>query len=163
MINEEISNQMSGKLNEIKTSLNSQIQDAISTAIAEKVLPSIQKTLEAQGRVNYTMVDRGSSGLQDSPRATNFTMEDRRSSGLQRNSEVENSQKTWENRPRKCFMQENKRQMSRQSSVDSYSCEQNRDMVTGANPTPHITFTSSKPDDTSNGRSFPLCFSFSHS
>ena len=32
MINEEISNQMSRKLNEIKTNLNSQIQDAISTA-----------------------------------------------------------------------------------------------------------------------------------
>ena len=158
MINKEISNQMPRKLNEIKASLNSQIQDAISTAIAEKVLPSIQNTLEAQG--SYTMVDRGSSGLQDSPRATNFTMADRRSTGLQRNSEVENSQKTGENRLSKCFMQENNRHVSRQRSVDSYSCEQNRDMVTGANPTPHITFTSSKPDDTSNCRSFPLCFSF---
>ena len=33
MINEEISNQMSRKLNEIKSSLNIQIQDAISSAI----------------------------------------------------------------------------------------------------------------------------------
>ena len=36
MISEEIPNQMSGKLNEIKSSLNSQIQDAITTAITEK-------------------------------------------------------------------------------------------------------------------------------
>ena len=127
---EEISNQMSRKLNEIKTGSNSQIQDSISTAIAEKVLPSVQNTLETQGRVNCTMVDRGSNGLQDSPRATNFTMADRRSSGLQRNSEVEDTQKTWENRPRKCFTQENSRQMSRQSSIDSYSSEQNCDTGT---------------------------------
>ena len=37
MISEEISNQMSRKLNEIKTSLNFQIQDAINNAIIEKV------------------------------------------------------------------------------------------------------------------------------
>ena len=48
MINEEISDQMSRKFNEIKSSLKSQIQDAITTAIAEKVLPSIQNTLDIQ-------------------------------------------------------------------------------------------------------------------
>ena len=83
MISEEISNQMSRQLNEIKPSLHSKIQDAISTAIAEQVLSSIQSTIEAQGRVNCTVVDQGSNGLQDSPRATNFSMEDRRFSGLQ--------------------------------------------------------------------------------
>ena len=57
IISNEISNQMSRKLNEIKTSLNFQIQDPISNAITEKLLPSIQKTLEAQGRGNYTMVN----------------------------------------------------------------------------------------------------------
>ena len=41
LINEEISNQMSRRLNEIKTSLDSQIQNAITTAIVETVLPSI--------------------------------------------------------------------------------------------------------------------------
>ena len=49
MINEEISNQMYRRLNEIKTSLNSQIQNAISVAIAYTVLPSIQNVLEMQG------------------------------------------------------------------------------------------------------------------
>ena len=35
-------------------------------------------------------------------------------------------------------MQENNRLTSRQSSVDSVNSEQNHDMVTGANPTPHM-------------------------
>ena len=43
MISEEIPNQMSRNLNEIKTSLNFQIHDEISNAITEKILPSIQK------------------------------------------------------------------------------------------------------------------------
>ena len=62
MISEEISNQMSRKLNEIKNSLSFLIQDAISSAITEKILLSIQNTLETQGRVNYTMMDPGSVG-----------------------------------------------------------------------------------------------------
>ena len=65
-------------------------------------------------------------------------MGDQRSSGLQRSPEAENAQKTWENRPRKGFMQENSRQMSRQSSIDSYNSKPNRGMVTGANPTTHM-------------------------
>ena len=42
---DEISNQMSRRLNEIRSILNSQLQDAITTAITDKVLPSIQNTL----------------------------------------------------------------------------------------------------------------------
>ena len=57
-------------------------------------LPSIQNTLDMQGRANFTVVDRGSSGLHVGPRAANFTEEDRMSSGLQRNPEAENAQKT---------------------------------------------------------------------
>ena len=93
----------------------------------EKILPSIQNTLEAQGRMNYTLVDRESNRLQDGPKAAIFTTRDRRSSGLQRNSEAETAQKSWENCLRKCFMHQNSRQMSRQSSVDSYTSKQNRD------------------------------------
>ena len=81
MINEEISNQMSRKLNKIKNSLNIQIQDAISSAITEKILPSFQNTLEMQDRVNHTVVDRESIGLHDSSKSANFTTGDRRSSG----------------------------------------------------------------------------------
>ena len=45
MINEVFSNQMSRRLNEIKASLNSQIQNAITVAIADNVLPSIDQIL----------------------------------------------------------------------------------------------------------------------
>ena len=138
LINEEISNQVTRKLNEIKTSLNSQIQDAITVAITRTVLPSIQNTLETQVRSNFTVVDRGSNGPHPSPMPTDSTIKDRRSSGLHRNPEVGNSQKTWENRPRTCFAQENSRLRSRESSTVSMNSEQNRDMVTGANPTPHM-------------------------
>ena len=108
LINEEISNQMSRKLIEIKTSLNSQIQEAITDAITSTVLPSIQNALEMQGRPNFTITDQ-------------------RSSGLQRNAEVGNSQKTKENRHKTCFTQENSRLRSRESSTDSNNSEQIRD------------------------------------
>ena len=98
MISEEISNQMSRKLNEIISSLNSQIQDP----------SSIQNTISMQGR-------------------SNFTVEHGRSSGLQRSPGAVNPPKTWENHPKLGFTRENRRQLSRQSSVDSYSSEQNLD------------------------------------
>ena len=127
LINEEISNQMSRKLNEVKTSLNSQIQEAVTAAITNTVLPAIQNTLEMQGRSNFTIVDRASNGLHPSPRSANLPKKDRRSSGLQRNTEVGNSQKTWENHSRTCFTQENNRLRSRESSIESNNSEQNRD------------------------------------
>ena len=130
LINEEISNRMSRKLTEIKTSLNSQIQEAITDAITSTVLPSIQNALEMQGRPNFTMVDRRSDGLHLSPRSTEFTITVQRSSGLQRNAEVENSQKTKENRHKTCFTQENSRLRSRESSTDSNNSEQIRDTRT---------------------------------
>ena len=103
LINEKISNQMSRRLNEIKTSLDSQIQNDIITAIVETVLPSIQNTLDLQGRAIFTVVDLESGGLQVSPRAANFTVVDRRSCGQQRNPEAENAQKTWKESSQKVF------------------------------------------------------------
>ena len=73
---------MSRKLNEIKSSLSSQIKDAIFTAIAEKVHPSIKNTSDMQG-----------SGL--------FTAMDRRSSGLHWSLEDQNAQRTWESPPKR--------------------------------------------------------------
>ena len=76
---------MARNLNEIKSSLNSQIQDAVTTAVAEKVLTTIQNILDMQGRGNFTVVDRSSSCLQRSPGAAK-------------------SQKTWENHPNRAFV-----------------------------------------------------------
>ena len=62
---------MSRKLSEIESNLNSQIQDANTTAHVEKVLPPIRITLDTQGRSHFTVVDRRSSGQQGSPGAVN--------------------------------------------------------------------------------------------
>ena len=129
---------MSRRLNEIKSSLNSQIQNAISVAIVDTVLPSIQNTLEMQGRTNFAMVDRESNGLHPNPKAGNFTKEDQRSNGLQWNSGAENPLKTWGNCPKMGFTLESNRLRSRESSVESCANEQNRDMVTGANSNPRM-------------------------
>ena len=127
MISNEVSSQVTRRLNETKDSFYFQIQNANATAITEKVLPFVQNTLGTQGRSNFTIVDLGSDGLQEGPRTNNFTMVDLRSSRLQRNPEVENSQKTWANRPKTCSAQENRRHLSGGSPVESDVGEQNRD------------------------------------
>ena len=48
MISVVIENQVTRRLNDIKSSLNSQIQDAIETAITDKILPCIQNALECR-------------------------------------------------------------------------------------------------------------------
>ena len=55
------------ELNDIKCGLNSQIQDAINTAIAENNPPSIQNTLDTQRRANSGMMDQRSSERYRSP------------------------------------------------------------------------------------------------
>ena len=94
MISEEISNQMSRKLNEIRNSLNSQIQEAINCVMTDTVIPSIQNTLGTHGNVNYIAMDQTSVGPHKSPSSTNFVSRDHKSSGPQWNSEVGNAQKS---------------------------------------------------------------------
>ena len=129
MISEKLSSQMSRKLDEIKNSLNFQIQDAINNAITEKVLPSIQNTLEKQGRLGLTVVDRGSNELHPSLRTANSTIEDLKSSERHRNPEAENVLRSWEKRSKTFPNQLNCRQRSRDSSVESFDGEQNHDMI----------------------------------
>ena len=164
LINEEISNQMSRRLNEIKSSLNSQIQNAISVAIADTVLPSIQNTLEMQGRTNFAMVDRESNGLHPNPKAGNFTKEDQRSNGLQWNLGAENPLKTWGNRPKMGFTHESNRLRSRESSVESCANEQNRDtdrkMVEYAIPVRMLPETQNSLETVPNNFSALFCSIF---
>ena len=56
MINCETSSQMSRKPDEMNATLTFQILQAISSAIAQKVLPRLQSSLGSQemGRVGYT-------------------------------------------------------------------------------------------------------------
>ena len=76
MESEEVSSQVSRRLNDIKDGLNFQIKDAITMAIAKKVLPSIQKTIDTQCRDNFIVVDPESDGLQENPYTNNFTVVD---------------------------------------------------------------------------------------
>ena len=126
MINEEISNQMSRRLNEIKASLNFSYKTQIQQQSLIQYFLLFKIRWKCRG-INFTNLDRGSVGPHPGPRTENSTMEDQRSCGLQRNPEAENAQKRWENRPERCFTQENSRQMSRDSSVDSYNSLQNGD------------------------------------
>ena len=130
IIGDETASQITRKFNAIRSSLNLQIQEAIYTAITERVLPSIENDIVAHGRANLTLDDQRASGLQESPRAPNLTMADHRSGGLQRNSEVVNPKKTKENLLKIGFSRANQREISRDSSVDSYTSEQNRDSFT---------------------------------
>ena len=138
LINDEISSQLSRNLNEIKTSLNSQIQNAILAATTNTVLPSIQNTLNMQGEPNFTIVDPRSNEPHQGLKAASSASKDLRSSERQRNPGAEITQETWGKRYKTSPVEGDHRHMSRDSSVDSYNSEQNHDMVTGANPTPHI-------------------------
>ena len=97
LINDEISSQLSRKLNEIKTSLNSQIQNAISAVITNTVLTSIQNTLNMQGEPNFNIVDPRSNEPHQGLKAACSISKDLRSSERQRNPETEITQETWGN------------------------------------------------------------------
>ena len=127
LINDEICSHLSRKLNEIKTNLNSQIQNAISTAITNTVLPSIQNTLNMQGEPNFNIVDPRSNEPHQGLKAACSVSKNLRSSERQRNPEAEIAQETWGNRSKTSPVEGNHRHRSRDSSVDSYNSEQNHD------------------------------------
>ena len=63
LINEELSTQISRKLNEKKRGLDSQILAAINTAITEKVLPGLQESLDTRKSGLTAKMDHQSAGL----------------------------------------------------------------------------------------------------
>ena len=128
LINDEISSQLGRKLNEIKTSLNSQIQNAISAVITNTVLPSIQNTFNMQGEPNFTIVDPRSNEPHQGLKAASSASKDQRSSERQRNSGAEITQETWGKRSKAPPVEGNHRHMSRDSSIESYASEQSRDI-----------------------------------
>ena len=119
LISEEKSYQMNRKIDELKRNLDTQITESINSAIHDSILPSIQNSLSGQN-----------SGL-----GTNV---DSRSSRLSRNTEGKKHQSVWENT--KCRVQSNSNNhpQSRDCSLSSLDCRDDNDMVTGANPTPHM-------------------------
>ena len=62
-VSSEISSQMSRKLEEMQTNLNSQILDAINAVIERKVLPSIKNAVKNRNLAKNTNLDLRSDGL----------------------------------------------------------------------------------------------------
>ena len=118
-IADEISQQMSRKLDELKRNLNTQITESINSAIHDSILPSIQNSLSGQN-----------SGLE--------TNVDSRSSRLSRNTEGRKHQSAWGKTQNREHSIPNDHLDSRDNSLSSLDCENERDMVTGANPTPRM-------------------------
>ena len=116
---DEITQQMTRKIDELKRDLNTQITDSINSVIHDSILPSIQKSLSGQ-----------TSGLE-----TNVYS---RSSRLSRNTEGRKNQSAWGNtQSRKQTIPINHSD-SRDNSLSSLDCRGDHDMVTGANPTPRL-------------------------
>ena len=67
LINNEITSQVTRKLDEIRSDLNSQILEVINSANTEKVFPSIQNVLGVQNPESDAIRDSQSGGLNRSP------------------------------------------------------------------------------------------------
>ena len=137
-INSEISSQMSRKLDEMKSDLNLQIMDAINSAIQEKVLPSIENTLNSVKTTQNTKWDLRSDGRHSGLVGQSASNSDPRSSGRHQSAQAPLDLKSSGNRPKSSLKESNLYNRSRDSSVDSIESDVGYDMVTGAKLTPHI-------------------------
>ena len=81
LINNQITTQVTRKLDEVREDLNTQILEVINWAIAEKVLPSIQNALGVQNVGLNANGDHLSGGLNRSPE-DHYSHMDHRSRGL---------------------------------------------------------------------------------
>ena len=107
-ITDEITQQMSRKLDELIRNLNTQITESINSAIHDSIIPSLQNSLSGQN-----------SGL-----GTNV---DSRSSRLSRNTEGRKHQYVWGNPQNRIDAIPNDHPHSRESSLNSLDCRENRD------------------------------------
>ena len=148
LIKDEISSQLSRKLNEIKTSLNSQIQNAILAAITDTVLPSIQNTLSKQGEPNFTIVDPRCNEPHQGSKAASSASKNLRSSEQQRNPGAEITQETWGKRSKTSPVEENHRHMSRDRPL--HTQHSNNDEPQDKGPQVPETTTSNTPSDPIN-------------
>ena len=108
LITDEITQQMSRKLDELKRNLNSEITESINSAIHDTILPSIRNSLSGQN-----------SGL-----GTNV---DSRSSRLSRNTEGNKHQSAWGNTHSRVHTIPNYNPHSRDSSLNSLDCRNDHD------------------------------------
>ena len=117
-INFETSSQMSRKLEETKSDLNSHIVDLINSALAEKVIPSIKSAIEGQNSAKTTNLDLRLDGPLPSNFAQVRTQRDVRSNGLNHEKSRQVAQDAQKDCPRLVATGSNRIHHRRENSVD---------------------------------------------
>ena len=139
-ISSEISLEMSRKVKEMQTSLNSQIIDVINFAIETRVLPSIENAVGRQNSAQNKNLDLRSDGLhQDSPAREN-PQKDLRSNRPHPENVSKSTQDAQKEFPRLISVKSSQTNHYGENSEDSQQSDEafGYDMVTGANHTPQL-------------------------
>ena len=124
LINSEISFQMSRKLKELKSDLNSHISDVINSALEERVLPSIKNALETKNSAKNANLDLRSDG----PHPSNFSQvrsqRDLRSYGPHPENVSQRAQDAENDFPRLVTMSSNRTNHCRRNSTVSNNSDE---------------------------------------
>ena len=153
MINSEISSQMSRKIEEMKSDLNSHILEVNNSAIEERILPSIENVIASSREVKNTKWDLRSDGRHPDRNIQTTQNSDIESHGRQKNKFCQQVQGSGENFPKLFTTSSNQNIHRRQNLVDfEQSDDDGYDMVTGANLTPHLVpeFLTGRPMQSRN-------------
>ena len=118
-ISSEISSQMSRKFEELQSILNSQILDAINTAIETRVLPSIKNIVGRQNSTKNANLDLRSDGLHHSNAAQENSQKDIRSNRLHPENAGKSAQDAQNEFPRLVSIKSSQINHCREDSVDS--------------------------------------------
>ena len=160
-INSEISSQMSRKLEEKKTDLNSHFLNAIDSAIEKKVIPSIRNALESQNSTENTNLYLRSDGPHPSTFSRVRPQRDLKSDGPHQQIAGKASQDAKKDFLRLVAMSSNQINHQRENSVDSYRSDDKNgyDIVTGANLTPQMVpeFLTGQPMQSRNKTPHQQC------
>ena len=111
-----VNSEVSRKIDELRRELNSQLVDAINSAITEKVLPDIRNIVTSQNPVFREEVDH-------------------RSSRLSRTTEGKKHQNAWRNIQNPSSINSNNRPRSRDGLLSPLDCRDDHDMMTNSHDT----------------------------
>ena len=139
MINSEISSQLSRKIEEMKSDLNSHILEVINSAIEEKILPSIENVVTSNRETKNAKWDLRSDGRHPDRNTQMTQNSDLESHGRHKNNFCQQVQDSGENFPKLIASSSNQSNHRREILVDfEQSDDEVYDIVTGANLTPHL-------------------------
>ena len=122
-ISSEISSQMSKRLEEMQSSLNSQILEVINTAIETRVLPSIKNVVGRQNSAENTNLDLRSNRLHQDHADQENSQKDLRSNRLHPENASKSIQNAQNEFPRLIPVKSSQTKHCRENSVDSQQSE----------------------------------------